>query len=519
MAVAGRLRAWIDGCLGTRRAFVLTIIGWSVAVVLGLALWRGQDFNWDQRNYHLSTPHLLLQGGFWSSVAPSGIQSFYNPALLVAQFQLIRHLPPMLAAGVIALCQAGVFVLAGLMCARIAPPRPDCSGYGAAFLGFLLCLASPMALSEVGTTYIDLVTAVPVLLAYLLLSRGMAKPGLTLAAGVLLGVATGFKLTNGIYVAGAAGFLLAGQPSVVGVVATGAGVAAGFLASAGYWHLLLWRRFSNPFFPYYNNLFGSPDAPAVSLVDGRFPAASAWDILRYPVFWMFGGSPRPGLLSPTSEVTLHDARFLLVGIAGVVAAIMWRRSPRRADAGLLAACLIVYLIWLFQFGVHRYVVGLEVLLGAVLLALCSRIPRADWRMAALGIASAVTLARFHVPNWGHLPWVAHWQGIASPELVLPAGTVVFLVGKPVGYVAAGLCCDARVVGLSGDFNLHARTDTSLTRQVGAAVGSAAAIRVTYEGELPPRAAEVLASHGLTATGHCAPVALANVSFRLCDVTR
>lgn len=212
-------------CLDTRRAYVLTTVGWSVTTALVLALSRGQDFNWDQRNYHLSTPHLLL-GNFWTSVVPSGIQSFYNPAVLLVQFLLIRHLTPMLAAAVIALCQAGVFVLAGLICACIVPPRLDSPGYGAAFLGFLLCLASPMALSEVGTTYIDLLTAVPVLLAYLLLLPGTSQPGPALVAGLLLGAATGFKLTNAVYVAGAAGFLLAGRPRITGVLATGAGVLA-----------------------------------------------------------------------------------------------------------------------------------------------------------------------------------------------------------------------------------------------------------------------------------------------------
>lgn len=57
-----------------------------------------------------------MQGSFWASVAPSGIQSFYNPAVLLAQFQLIRRLPLLLAAGATVLCQAGVFVLAGLIC-------------------------------------------------------------------------------------------------------------------------------------------------------------------------------------------------------------------------------------------------------------------------------------------------------------------------------------------------------------------------------------------------------------------
>jgi hypothetical protein len=517
--VAARLRAWFDASLGTRRAFILTIVAWSVAVALILTLSRGQDFNWDQRNYHLATPRLLLLGDFWASVAPSGIQSFYNPAVLLVQFLLLQHLPPMLAASVIALCQASVFVLAGLICARIAPPDPGNRQHRAAFLGFLLCLASPMALSEVGTTFIDLLTAVPVLLAYLLLMGRATQPGMMLAAGLLLGVATGLKLTNAMYVIGAAGFLLSGRPRLTAVLAISAGVLAGFLAAAGYWHLKVWQRFGNPFFPYYNNLFGSPDAPAVNLVDARFPASSPLDIVRYPMFWLFGGSPKPGLLSPTSETTLHDARFALAGVGAAAAALVWRRVRRREDAGLLAACLIVYLVWLFQFGIHRYVVGLEVLLGAVLLALCCRIPGTKWHFAALGLACAITLARFHVPNWGHLPWQRHWQGIAETKLRLDGPALVFITGKPTGYLAASLCCDLRVVGLSGEFDLHAGHDTSLTRQLRMAVAQASSIRIAMQDELPPWAAETLASYGLRATAHCQPLRPANVTFELCDVGR
>jgi hypothetical protein len=514
-----RLRGWVSTALGTRRAYVLTTIIVSALAALGLALSRGQDFNWDQRNYHLSTPHLLLQGDFWASVAPSGIQSFYNPALLVAQFLLFSGLKPMLAAGVLALCQSAVFVLAGLVCARLAPPEPDSPGYTAAFLGFMLCLASPMALSEIGTSFIDLLTAIPVLLGWLLLTRRRPGWGLALAGGLLLGFATGLKLTNAMYVLGAAGFVLAWPRPVLPALATGAGILAGFAAAAGYWHAKVWQRFGNPFFPYYNNLFGSPDAPAVSLVDARFPASSVWDIVRFPWFWLVGGSPRPGLLSPTSEVTLHDARFALALGGGVAVLACWRWTRRRDDAGLLLACLITYLVWLFQFGIHRYVVGLEVLLGAALLALCWRIPRRSWRHAALAVACVVTLARFHVPNWGHLPWAAHWQGIASPEVTLPPGSLVFLVGKPVGYVASGLCCDLRVVGLSGEFDLARSANTSLSHQLAASLDAAPGALVAFTGDLPGDAAAILSSYGLALTPRCRQLQPANIAFSLCELAR
>jgi hypothetical protein len=68
-------------------------------------------------------------------------------------------------------------------------------------------------LSPKGTTFIDLITAVPVLAAYaLLLVRGRLFSSLASAAlaGVLLGTATALKLTNGVFALGVVGFALAG---------------------------------------------------------------------------------------------------------------------------------------------------------------------------------------------------------------------------------------------------------------------------------------------------------------------
>ena len=73
-----------------------------------------------------------------------------------------------------------------------------------------------MALSEAGTTIVDLILAVPVLLAYLLLltrDDASAPRHATLAAGVLLGLAVGLKITNAVFAIGAPAFFLAGPAS------------------------------------------------------------------------------------------------------------------------------------------------------------------------------------------------------------------------------------------------------------------------------------------------------------------
>ena len=125
-----------------------------------------------------------------------------------------------------------------------------------ALLGFALCVMTPIVLSEAGTTFIDFVTALPVLGAYALLitRHGVLGPVRSaILAGVLLGLATALKLTNGVFAFGVTGFVLAGRDSfrhrIRWLVTCGLSAVAGFLLVGGAWQLGLWERFGNPVFP------------------------------------------------------------------------------------------------------------------------------------------------------------------------------------------------------------------------------------------------------------------------------
>src|ERR1700722_8704992 len=103
-----------------RVGYTAATLAVAIGTTMVFAMRHGQDANWDQLNYHLDVPFLLLNGSFWDSIAPSGIQSFLNPFILIPQYLAIRALPPMLAAATIGLVQAMAFVVAGRICLRIA---------------------------------------------------------------------------------------------------------------------------------------------------------------------------------------------------------------------------------------------------------------------------------------------------------------------------------------------------------------------------------------------------------------
>jgi hypothetical protein len=526
----------IKALFATRFGYTATCLAVAIGTLLVYAVQRGQDANWDQRAYHLDIPFLVLQGSFWDSIAPSGIQSYLNPLILIPQYLLIRTLPPLAAVATIALAQAMAFVIAARICLRIAGPDPGGGGYVGAFLGFVLCLASPIALSEAGTTIVDLITAAPVLFAYLLLltrDDASAPRHACLAAGLLLGAAAGLKLTNTVFAIGAPAFFLAGPADprrrVADVAQLVLGAAAGALAVAGWWHLTLWRRFHNPVFPYANNIFHSPDFPPVAMRDARFLPKSAWDILRYPLYWLFGGSPTPGLMSPASESDPKDARFALALVGAPVAlAIALFRRPRgsallaRPETGLLLACAIDYLVWLFTFGIHRYMIPLEILCGAVVLVLADWIAAGRWRTWLLLVLVIVTLVRVHVAFWQRLPWQDHWATIAPAPLALQGRPLIFLTFSPSAFLALSLPAEARYVDFEcGEINLCGPYDTTLTRQLRTELQASppdSLYMVMPRGSTAPQISG-LAAYGLRLGPQCQRLALAGKVFLICDVLR
>src|SRR4029079_13086471 len=83
------------------------------------------------------------------------------------------------------------------------------SAIGAAIL---IAAVGPMTLSEGGTSFSDILTALPILAGcVLILSTDGSHRGRTLLDAFLIGAAVGLKLTNAVYAIGAAASVLAAR--------------------------------------------------------------------------------------------------------------------------------------------------------------------------------------------------------------------------------------------------------------------------------------------------------------------
>ena len=141
------------------QAMLLVIAASALAGAL-YAFHAGEDINWDWQNYHEYAGFALLHGRFDVDVAPGGFQSYLNPLIYVLPY-LARHGlgAPWSSAALGALHGlnlAMVYWIARVLLGKDATPLVLLAAVAIAASG-------PMTLSEVGTSFADIVTALPII--------------------------------------------------------------------------------------------------------------------------------------------------------------------------------------------------------------------------------------------------------------------------------------------------------------------------------------------------------------------
>lgn len=415
---------------------------------LALVLLRGVDTNWDLRNYHLYNPHAWWTGRMAIDIAPAQLQTWHNPLLDLPLYLIVQSGWDLrwASAWLTLPFAIAIYLLLGLQARLSAAPV----GRGAQVVLALLALSGATVWATVGNSMNDGFVAAGLLGALALVADPeAATPPRWFLAGLVAGAIAGLKLTAGTYCIALAvcALLYAGAGWTRRghfLLALGAGGLLGFLATYGWWGWTLLRDFGNPFFPYYNDFFGSPSAAARDFADARFRADGLLDALTVPLQLLRDDSAR-------SELYLRDPRLLAgaLGLPALAWFLRWREPAQSAQARVLAVFFWTALpLWALQYGIYRYVALLELLGALVIVAWVSRVPR--WRGVALAVTLVLVSKATHRPDWGHAHAAPPRFGLTA--LPLPSDAlVVTTTGDPLAYVALGLPANVPMLGLGNNF--------------------------------------------------------------------
>ncbi len=418
-------RSWPQACLTAFAGVTCVLFGW--------ALWRGQDVNWDWQNYHLYDAFALLHGRFERDVAPGGSQSFLNPLPYLLPYIAQRLLPP-LAAGLVVTASQVVAVMVAWAIAWRAWGGQSGRGLVAGIAALCACTGASM-LTEIGTTFSDVVLAAPVLLGLFLLLPDEAQPlqqerwPRFLAAGMAVGFAVGMKPTTLFLLPALAAAALAAWPPRTLVPVVG-GAALGGALSDGAWALALWRDYASPVFPFMNTIFHSPSAARVDFSDPRYYWQGIGHALWLP--WALARGT-----DATGEVVVRDLRFI-VGLPlalFILALRARRRTPDPLD--MLAIWLLAGTgFWMLLCPIQRYAVSLEMVASVLIVVSVARFAaRAAISLRPQWIASAAALlvlsATTRSAEMFHHSWFPPFVARVPKEV--PKGATYGLLKSPLGY--------------------------------------------------------------------------------------
>lgn len=442
------------GIIGNR--WTVPVVSLLVALVFGAwSIMRGQDINWDLLNYHLYNPYAFLNGRIESDLAPAGVQTYFSPMLDIAYFKTIGQLGPKTVGFLLGFLQGLNFLLLTGIAHAVLKDQRHRRRYA-----LLLALAGVLCigfLAEVGTTMHDsLVALLPLLSLWMILSSIGSMTGgdrrrgsaMITGAGVVAGIGIGLKLVTAIYALPLCLSMLLLPLSWTErfklAFLFGFSVLAALLVTGGYWLYEIWRLFGNPLFPQFNNIFHGELAAFDATRDLRFLPRTVLDKIFYPVIFT---------LDPQRAVELRYEQyswlFAYIAVLGLFAERLIRffrkatvtvRWNPEAEF-LLAFFCISYLLWLYIFGIYRYLVVIELLIPLLLFVIVTRAFRHRLTApAALVFLFVLTFVNLRdIPDWGHAGWAERVYRIEANTLAsAPEPVAVYLAGQPLAWIVPAL---------------------------------------------------------------------------------
>ncbi len=427
----------------------------------------GEDVNWDWLNYHEYNVWAVINDRYGIDALPPGFQTYFNPTVYFPVYYL-RHLLPLPYGLMIIGAVHGLNLLLIYFLVRaLLREAATASAIGASIL---IAAVGPMTLSEVGTSFSDILTALPILAGCILILSAEGRHGRYILAGLLIGAAVGLKLTNVVYALGAAAAVLVASRPLLATFCLGVGGAVGALATGGAWGLMLWREMGNPIFPLFNAVFQSPELVPTNIMDWQFLPRGMLDALAYPFYWLVGDNR-------SSEYPFRDARFAVATVLIVLAIgrglIIRADIFTRRDTQFLLFFAVSYAAWLAVFSIQRYAIVLELLCAPLIVLLIHRSSAATPGSASLRISSvrvnavmlavALGVALWSQPgDWFRRPWSNPYNPSISKSLEQPA--IYLLADKPLAYIAPLLPPQSRFYQIA-DIALPIMPDGKFDRRI------------------------------------------------------
>jgi len=436
----------------------------------------GKDMAGDTLSYHLYAGFSAVNDRFAQDYFPAGPQSYFNPYIYAPFYYLVSTgLSSLVLSSILATAHSVILWLTYELAVAVCPSHDRRTRLMFDLYAIVFVLINPVLLQQIGSTFADITTAELVLAGWLLLALAVRTPSTArvICAGLLLGTATGLKLTNAVHAISAFAILIMIPLSLRGQVrhalAYGISLGLSFGIVTAPWSYRLEKMFGNPFFPLLNNLFHSPEFTTEPLRHLRFIPATIGEALWRPF----------AMIDPVTmvheEFRAPDARYavLLVLIGALFCRWLWLRRKSlysqpalsaNADAARILAAISCglaadWVLWLNASGNSRYFLPMASVAAVVIVALLFRLFSAqakarNYILAGILGVQGVQLWMGADYRWNPVPWDDHWIRIAVPAKLASEPNLYLTMGVQTNsFLAPYLAHGAGMINFSGGYTL------------------------------------------------------------------
>lgn len=445
------------------------------------AVLLGKDVNWDLLDYHYYNGYAYIHHRYAQDVMPALNQTYMNPYYDVVNYWLIALHNVRLSVFLLgAISGLNTFLLYKIALLVFPASMPHCRALSISAV-MIFSLFGAGNLSLLGTTTNDTKLALLSLLALYCMLKVLVRSKHSLfyllTAAFLSGLGAAFKLPAACYAIGLfMAFLLVtpwNRQQVRLYLVFLLFVMLGFLVANGSWMYFLYQHFSNPLFPYYNNIFHSPYAPFISFNFSASPKALAvWQIILLPFLLAINANQL------ASEVVLRDMHFAVVVVLSsiFVCQYLYYQGRRRSKKNFFPVedtliwdfvftyFWVNYFVWLLMFAVYRYALPLEMLSSLLIVMLLLRLTRKTWQVYSAIVLLLIGFAwNTQPPDWSRAMLGKAYFSAEIP--VLPPRATIILMNAPLAYLIPSFPADTHFIGFPfvnlGEENLqppHLPTD-------------------------------------------------------------
>lgn len=362
----------------------------------------GKELSWDFAAYHYYSAYAFLNDRIGFDIIPCGIQSYLNPILDIPFYFLVKYFNdyPRIIMSIQSLYWAF-----SSFCVYLIAKKVFVSEHKIFFAVFSTIIGATAftPVLEIGTTWNDLPICIMFFIVLLifanyLFSEDSLKRTMWLTtAGFILGMAVGLKSSAALFLLGIIMSLIFLSPTFTGGGGTSINnknkfeffksnlfktfkvitlfiiaVIVGYLITNGYWMYILYSKFQNPFFPYYNNIFKSEYAPLLNFMDTRHLPTNLKEYLFYPFYFTIFPKVMENAPYKDLRFVILFISFFIIIFGNIIAAVnrklyFSQKLAKHIDLKftnfITLSFIISYIYWVNTSGVLRYILPIEFLCG------------------------------------------------------------------------------------------------------------------------------------------------------------